>query len=105
MLLIHCPYCNETLPELEFDYSGQAHVARPENPAQATDAQWMDYLFIRSNVRGEHAEQWRHSHGCGRYFNAIRNTVTDKFVATYPMGEPRPDINEAGDEKNEQLAC
>ena len=28
MLLIHCPYCDETLPEVEFTYAGQAHVVR-----------------------------------------------------------------------------
>jgi sarcosine oxidase subunit delta len=37
-----------------------------------------------------HAERWRHLHGCGRFFNALRNTVTDKFVTTYKVGEPRP---------------
>ncbi|KZL15420.1 Sarcosine oxidase, delta subunit family [Pseudovibrio axinellae] len=104
MLLIRCPYCAETLPELEFEYSGEAHIARPQNPSDEPDDQWKDYLFIRSNVRGEHAEQWRHTHGCGRYFNALRNTVSDKFITTYPMGETRPDINCAGEEKNEQLA-
>lgn len=31
MLLIHCPYCKEKLPELEFEYAGQAHIARPLN--------------------------------------------------------------------------
>ncbi|HCW69881.1 MAG TPA: sarcosine oxidase subunit delta, partial [Thalassospira lucentensis] len=25
MLLVHCPYCDETLPELEFTYGGEAH--------------------------------------------------------------------------------
>lgn len=104
MLLIHCPYCNETLPELEFEYAGEAHIARPENPAEMSDDLWKHYLFTRSNVRGDHAEQWRHSHGCGRYFNAIRNTVSDKFVTTYPMGEARPDVNTEDEKKNEQLA-
>ena len=31
-------------------------------------------------------------HGCGRFFNAVRDTVTDKFVMTYKAGEPRPDL-------------
>ena len=29
MLLIHCPYCEQDLPELEFAYAGEAHIARP----------------------------------------------------------------------------
>lgn len=103
MLLIDCPYCKEKLPELEFEYAGQAHIARPENPAKQTDAEWRDYLFIRSNVRGDHAEQWRHTHGCGRYFNAVRNTVSDKFIATYEIGQPRPAGAAEGEERNEQL--
>ena len=32
MLLINCPYCGER-PEPEFVYGGQAHIARPQNPA------------------------------------------------------------------------
>ncbi len=103
MLLIDCPYCKEKLPELEFEYAGQAHIARPDNPSEQTDAEWRDYLFIRSNVRGDHAEQWRHTHGCGRYFNAVRNTVSDKFIATYEIGQPRPTGAEKGEEHDEQL--
>ena len=93
MFLIHCPYCDEALPELEFEYAGQAHLDRPEDPAALSDAEWRDYLFTRRNIRGNHAEQWRHSHGCARYFNAVRNTVTDKFLVTYPMGAPCPDAS------------
>ena len=32
MLLIHCPYCEQDLPELEFAYAGEAHIARPPTP-------------------------------------------------------------------------
>jgi sarcosine oxidase subunit delta len=41
-------------------------------------------------VRGLHYERWRHLHGCGRFFNAARDTVTDKFLATYKAGQSRP---------------
>jgi sarcosine oxidase subunit delta len=37
-----------------------------------------------------HAERWRHTHGCGRFFNALRDTTTDHFLATYKVGEPVP---------------
>ena len=90
MLLIACPYCAEARPELEFAYAGEAHIARPANPSALTDEQWRDHLYVRSNPRGLHAERWRHQHGCGRFFNAVRDTVTDKFVTTYKAGEPRP---------------
>lgn len=90
MLLIHCPYCNETLPEAEFTYAGEAHIARPKDPSSQTDDQWESFLFIRANVRGPHYERWRHFHGCGRYFNAVRDTVSDRFLTTYEAGELRP---------------
>jgi sarcosine oxidase subunit delta len=91
MLLIHCPYCGEELPESEFAYAGEAHIARPEKPSEMSDEEWRDFLFVRTNVRGVHAERWRHVHGCGRFFNALRHTVTDKFITTYKAGEARPE--------------
>ena len=95
MLLIHCPYCDDTLPELEFAYAGEAHIARPADPMSLSDEEWRDFLFIRSNSRGLHAERWHHIHGCGRFFNALRDTVSDKFSVTYKAGKPRPDLEKA----------
>jgi sarcosine oxidase subunit delta len=89
MMLIHCPYCAEKRPEVEFTYGGEAHIARPPVPAAQSDAEWEAYLFIRANPKGRHHERWRHSFGCGRFFNAVRDTVTDKFECTYKAGEPR----------------
>jgi sarcosine oxidase subunit delta len=91
MLEIHCPYCDEKRPELEFAYAGEAHILRPDAKEQAamSDEDWAKYLFIRDNVRGEHAERWWHNAGCNMFFNAIRDTVSDKFVMTYKMGLPR----------------
>jgi sarcosine oxidase, subunit delta len=89
MLLIDCPYCGER-PEPEFVYGGQAHVARPRDPAQVSAQQWTHYLYLRGNQRGIHAERWRHTHGCGRFFNALRDTTSDHFLATYKVGELPP---------------
>src|SRR3546814_15581106 len=44
-------------------------------------------LYMRANPKGHHAERWRHIHGCARFFNAIRDTRTDHFLATYKVGE------------------
>jgi sarcosine oxidase subunit delta len=88
MLLIRCPYCG-TRPEIEFTYGGQAHIARPTGQ-KVTDDEWAAYLYSRSNVKGVHAERWRHVHGCGQFFNALRDTTTDRFVATYRRDEPQP---------------
>ena len=102
MLLIHCPYCELDLPELKFAYAGEAHIARPEDPSAVTDEAWRDFLFIlfiRTNPKGVHFERWRHINGCGRFFNAARDTVSDKFLTTYKAGLPKPseaDLQELG---------
>ncbi len=86
MLLIACPYCGER-PELEFAHGGQAHIARPAKPSAAGIQEWTQFLYLRDNVKGLYAERWRHSHGCGKFFNAIRDTTTDHFITTYKVGE------------------
>ena len=92
MLLVTCPYCGPR-PEIEFRCGGEAHIARPAAPEAVDDQQWAEYLFYRGNDKGVHAERWLHVHGCARWFNALRDTVTDRFIATYEMGKPRPDLN------------
>ena len=89
MLLIACPVCGPR-PELEFSYGGEAHIARPRDPAALSDAEWEAFLYRRTNPKGVHAERWRHTHGCGRFFNALRDTRTDQFFGTYRVGEPAP---------------
>lgn len=89
MLLIPCPYCGPR-PELEFKHGGEAHVVR--DPSVAADTDWGAFLYTRSNTRGVIAERWRHASGCGRFFNCLRDTVSDAILATYKSGEPRPDL-------------
>lgn len=96
MIRIHCPYCDALRPEQEFAYAGQAHIVRPADPSVESDENWRDFLYIRENTRGPHAERWRHAHGCGRFFNAIRDTVSDRVLATYAMGETPPDLSGRG---------
>ena len=62
MLWIDCPWCGAR-PESEFRYGGEAHIARPD-PAATDDAGWADYLFMRTNPKGVHAERWMHREGC-----------------------------------------
>jgi sarcosine oxidase subunit delta len=90
MLLIPCPYCGPR-PETEFRNGGEAHIARPADPASLDDAQWAEFLFYRSNPKGRHAERWLHAHGCQRWFNALRDTAGDRIEATYRVGDRRPE--------------
>jgi sarcosine oxidase, subunit delta len=69
MLLIYCPYCEEERSELEFRHGGDAHIARPTNMADITDEEFQEF-----------------------FFNAARDTVSDKFVMSYKAGEPKPDL-------------
>jgi len=39
-----------------------------------------------------YAERWRHARGCGRFFNALRDTTTDHFLAFYKTGEAQPEL-------------
>ena len=59
-------------------------------PAEASAEEWAHYVYLRDNSRGVHAERWRHAHGCGRFFNALRDTTSDQFLATYKVGEAPP---------------
>ena len=99
MLLIHCPYCQEDRPETEFANAGEAHVVRSANIAAESDEDFEKFFFIRANPKGIHFERWRHIHGCARFFNAARDTVTDRFLTTYKAGEPKPQIGEATETK------
>ncbi|MFB9947382.1 sarcosine oxidase subunit delta [Rhizobium puerariae] len=94
MLLIHCPYCEEARSELEFRWAGEAHIARPENIAAISDEEFAEYCFLRNNEKGLTYERWRHIHGCGRFFNAARDTVSDRFLMTYKAGLPKQPVSQ-----------
>ncbi|RCS23893.1 sarcosine oxidase subunit delta family protein [Phyllobacterium salinisoli] len=93
MLLIYCPYCEEERPEIEFRHAGQAHLVRSPDIADQGELEFEAYLYLRQNPKGIIAERWRHIHGCGRFFNAIRDTVSDRIYATYKAGELMPDLD------------
>lgn len=94
MLLIHCPWCGERA-ESEFNYGGEAGIVRPIDAASKdkgtwlSDEQWGDYVFMRKNTRGVFREQWVHTHGCRRWFEAERDTQTYEFLSVTPMKSRR----------------
>ena len=89
MLVIKCPWCGPR-EQVEFSYGGEAHIVRPLKPDQLSDDEWADYLFMRKNPKGAHLEQWCHSAGCGRWFNARRDTLSYRFDCFYKPTEPPP---------------
>ena len=90
---IKCPYCGHR-DEHEFHYGGEAHIARPTNPDQLNDEEWGDYVFNRTNPKGWHYERWLHEAGCGRWFNAVRNTKSHEIYMTYKNKMPKPELPE-----------
>ena len=90
MLLVSCPFCGPRA-EIELRGGGEAHIARPEDPHLLDDDAWAGHLFMRTNPKGTHAERWNHAYGCQRWFNVLRDTGSDRILATYKAGEARPD--------------
>lgn len=89
MLLIPCPWCGPR-DEAEFHYGGEAHIARPADPAALDDAAWADYLFMRENPKGLMAERWVHRNVCRRWFNLLRDTASHRIMGSYRIGALPP---------------
>ena len=89
MLLINCPWCGER-EQTEFSYHGEAHIVRPPDPDSLSDAEWADYLFMRTNPKGVHYELWFHASGCRRFFYLARHTVSGEIYGAYQIGAPKP---------------
>jgi heterotetrameric sarcosine oxidase delta subunit len=89
MLRIPCPWCGPR-DEIEFQWGGEAHVARPA--AGVRDAQWADYLHGRANPQGLQRERWLHVHGCRQWFNVVRDTRTHVILAVYRLDSRPPPL-------------
>lgn len=89
MLLIPCPWCGPR-DETEFECGGEAHITRPTDSDAMSDAEWADYLFMRTNPKGVQRERWFHAHGCRRWFNVARDTVSHDILKVYKIGERPP---------------
>ena len=79
MLLIPCPYCGPR-DATEFRYGGQAGIAYPADPETQSDAEWVEYLFLRDNPKGPWRERWVHVAGCRRWFDLTRDTLTNEIT-------------------------
>ena len=84
MLYIECPWGGFRDDE-EFHYGGEAHIKRPTEPNELNDEEFSEYLYLKSNPKGVILERWLHSRGCRRWFNVLRNTVTNEITEIYPI--------------------
>ena len=101
MLLIPCPYCGPR-PEIEFTYGGEAHIARPPTRPRSPTRHGPSSSTCAPTRRACTPSAGGTLHGCGRFFNALRDTVSDTFLATYKIGEQRPDARTVGRQPHER---
>lgn len=90
MFLIYCPHCGEERDEQEFHHAGEPYIVRPQDPDNASDEEWGDYVFFRENPKGWIWEQWTHNSGCRKMVVVKRNNVTNEIAATYTLAEGKP---------------
>ena len=81
MFIITCPHCGDR-DVIEFSYGGDATKRYPDDPAQATEADWHAHVYERDNPRGWHVEWWQHSLGCRQWLKLRRNTLTHALGET-----------------------
>lgn len=80
--LIRCPHCGPR-PREEFTVRGAA-LARP--PADAPDAAFFAYVYLRDNPAGPLDEHWHHAAGCRRWLVVTRDTLTHETLAVADAG-------------------
>jgi len=86
MLEIKCPHCGKR-SQNEFSYGGDASIKRPELNKEISDKEWDDFVYLRKNLRGNHAELWHHIAGCRQWFKVLRNTATHEIFRTAKIDE------------------
>ena len=91
MLLIPCPWCGPR-DEHEFAYGGEAphRAARRSGDAAHRRGVGATTSSCARTRKGAHLRALVHAHGCRRWFNVARDTVTHEIYAVYKMGEPPP---------------
>lgn len=76
--LLKCPNCGQR-SVYEFRWGGE-YRKRPLR--DATDTQWVEYIYFRNNLNALQKEWWYHRDGCGEWFLAERNPVSNSVLST-----------------------
>lgn len=79
--LLTCPHCGQR-SVYEFRFGGEV---RRRPAAGAAYEEYVEYALYRRNVAGEQMEWWCHRGGCGEWFQARRNTLTNEVVSEEPQ--------------------
>jgi sarcosine oxidase subunit delta len=81
--LLQCPNCGER-SVYEFRFGGEV---RQRPAADAAYEDFVHYALYKRNVAGVQQEWWCHRAGCGEWFKASRNTLTNEVQqAEEPRG-------------------
>ena len=83
MIRIVCPWCGER-NTVEFTYGGDAINKYPELSEDTTEAQCVEYVYLRDNPCGPHLEYWHHVNGCRQWLKVKRDTLTHEVLTTGP---------------------
>lgn len=76
--LLACPLCGPR-DVYEFRFGGEVQ----QRPAPGSDQHtWGEYLYMRTNVSGIERAWWFHRVGCRRWFQAERDTRTNRVLRT-----------------------
>ena len=78
---IACPYCGER-DAAEFTYLGAADLKRPDPAAENAAEAFYEYVYLRDNPCGPHAELWYHGGGCRSWLRVVRDTRTHAILST-----------------------
>lgn len=92
MLRIKCPFCG-VRSHIEFSYFGDATKVRPSDDASLAD--WLDFVYIRSNPKGPHEEYWQHVLGCRAWVEVSRDTVSHFIENTRIISPIEDESNDA----------
>ena len=77
---IPCPYCGER-DVSEFSCLGEDRFRRPDPNAPEAERQFVQALYLRDNVAGEHEELWYHGSGCRSWLRVRRDTRTHEVIS------------------------
>ena len=81
--LVPCPNCGPR-SAYEFRFGGEVRT-RPR--MDASDDEWTDYIYTRANRDGLEKEWWYHRDGCGKWFVAERDTISNFIETSYWVEE------------------
>lgn len=84
--LVKCPHCG-VRPKEEFTIRGDGGILRPA--PDASDKEWMDYMFTRDNPVGRYSELWQHVSGCRRWLVVERDTVSHQVHTVTDAADAR----------------